>query len=145
MKKLLVSAVAMASLAFGGENMLIKGTSGLSVDETVAKFSNILKEKGIMLFNVFNHSKLAKEAGLEMTETSVVVFGAPKVGTLLMQCEPQIALELPLKFLIYKEGDKTTVAYEDIKNIAKRYDVKNCDVVEKLSAAQANLHKALTE
>ncbi|MDO5046215.1 DUF302 domain-containing protein [Campylobacter sp.] len=145
MKKLLVSVAAMASLAFAGENMLTKGTSALSVDETVAKFSEILKEKGITLFDVFNHSKLAKDAGLEMTETSVVVFGAPKVGTLLMKCEPQIALELPMKFLIYKQDGKTTVAYEDIKNIAKRYNVQNCDIVEKLSGVQANLHKALTK
>lgn len=145
MKKLLISVTTIASLAFGGESMLIKGTNSLSVDETVAKFSNILKEKGVMLFDVFNHSKLAKEAGLEMTETSVVVFGAPKVGTLLMKCEPQIALELPMKFLIYKDGDKTTVAYEDIKNIAKRYGAQNCDIVEKISGIQANFHKALTE
>lgn len=145
MKRFLISVAALAVSAFAGESMLTKGVSALSVDETVAKFSDILKEKGIMLFDVFNHSKLAKEAGLEMSETSVVVFGAPKVGTLLMKCEPQIALELPMKFLIYKDGDKTTVAYEDIKNIAKRYNVQNCDVIEKISGVQANLHKALTK
>lgn len=145
MKRLVIVISAMISLAFGGESVLIKGTNNLSVDESVAKFSNILKEKGILLFDVFNHSKLAKEAGLEMAETSVVVFGAPKVGTLLMKCEPKIALELPLKFLIYKENGKTTIAYEDIKDIAKRYNAQNCEIVEKLSTAQANLHKALVE
>lgn len=76
-----------------------------------------------------------------MQETQVVIFGAPKAGTPLMVCSPKIALELPLKTLIYKnKAGKTIVAYEEIKSIAKRYDTKNCqEIVEKLSKAQQNI------
>ena len=80
-----------------------------------------------------------------MTDTTVVVFGSPKVGTLLMQCKPSVALELPLKFLFYKDGDKTVIAYEDAKNIAARYGAQECEAVGKLSGAQANLLKEVAQ
>ncbi|AII14231.1 hypothetical protein (DUF302 domain) [Campylobacter iguaniorum] len=146
MKKFLLIAALFASFVFGGEKMLVTGFSPLEVGETSTKLQNILNEKGLKIFGVFEHSKLAKEAGLQMSDTVVVAFGAPKAGTPLMQCEPSIALELPLKMVIYKNKDgKTVVAYDDIKNIAKRYDA-NCDeVIAKLSAAQANFFKAITK
>ncbi|CUU68644.1 DUF302 domain-containing protein [Campylobacter hyointestinalis] len=146
MKKVLLIVSLLASLAFAGDKMLVSGVSPLSVDETALKLQNIIKDKGLKIFGMFEHSKLAKEVNLQMNDTVVVAFGAPKAGTPLMQCEPGIALELPLKMLIYKNSDgNTIVAYDDIKNIAKRYNA-NCDeVVNKLSAAQANFFKAVTE
>ena len=110
----------------------------LSVDEAVQKFKNAI-------FDVIEHSKLADKVGLKMTDTTVVVFGSPKVGTLLMQCKPSVALELPLKFLFYKDGDKTVIAYEDAKNIAARYGAQECEAVSKLSGAQANLLKEVAQ
>lgn len=146
MKKVLLIVSLLASLAFAGDKMLVSGVSPLSVDETALKLQNIIKDKWLKIFGVFEHSKLAKEVNLQMNDTVVVAFGAPKAGTPLMQCEPSIALELPLKMLIYKNSDgNTIVAYDDIKNIAKRYNA-NCDeVVNKLSAAQANFFKAVTK
>ncbi|CUU68666.1 DUF302 domain-containing protein [Campylobacter hyointestinalis] len=146
MKKVLLIVSLLASLAFAGDKMLVSGVSPLSVDETALKLQNIIKDKGLKIFGVFEHSKLAKEVNLQMNDTVVVAFGAPKAGTPLMQCEPSIALELPLKMLIYKNSDgNTIVAYDDIKNIAKSYNA-NCDeVVNKLSAAQANFFKAVTK
>ncbi len=146
MKKFLATAAIAASTVFAGD--LVSGNSPLGVDETAAKLQNILTEKGLKVFGVFEHSKLAKEVNLDMTDTVVVAFGAPKAGTPLMQCMPQIALELPLKMVIYKdEAGKTVVAYDDIKNIAKRYgaDAKCGEVVGKLSAAQANFFNAITK
>ncbi|EAJ5693415.1 DUF302 domain-containing protein [Campylobacter fetus] len=146
MKKILLLASLLVGFAFAGDKMLVTGFSPLGVDETAAKLQNILKEKGLKVFGVFEHSKLAKEVNLEMRDTVVVAFGAPKAGTPLMQCEPSIALELPLKMVIYKDNDsKTVVAYRDIKDIAKSYGA-NCDeVVNKLSAAQLNFFKAITK
>lgn len=144
MKKIILSAAMAAVTAFGGD-MLTTGISPLGVDETTDKLANIVKEKGLMLFDVVAHSKLAKEAGLEMTDTNVVIFGSPKVGTLLMQCSPAIALELPMKFLIYKKESKTVVAYEDVKSIAARYGAGDCAPVAKMSELQANLLKAVSK
>lgn len=142
MKKTIAS-LALATLPLFA-NHLVEHKTNLSVDEVVTKATKILQEKNLKIFSVFEHSKLAKDVNLEMTDTSVIVFGSPKVGTLLMQCSPKIALELPLKFLVYKAGNETILAYEDIKNIAKRYDA-NCEITEKLSIAQENLAKAITK
>ena len=115
-----------------------------SVEETREILESILKEKNIKIFDVFEHSELAEEAGLKIPDTEVVVYGNPKVGTLLMQINPQIAYELPLRFLIHSKNGKTEVAYEDIKHIARQYRVKS-DVVNKISALQADLAKELQE
>lgn len=146
MKKILLLVALLVSFAFGGNNMLVSGFSSFSVVETSMKLQQILKEKGLKIFGVFEHSKLAKEANLDMRDTIVVAFGSPKAGTPLMKCEPSIALELPLKILIYQDDNgKTIVAYDDIKNIAHRYGANCGEIIEKLSLAQANFFKAITK
>lgn len=140
MKKLLILTL-FSVLSFA---KLVEGVSPLSVEDTSAKLQNILTKKGVKIFSVFNHSLEAKNVDLSMQDTQVVVFGAPKMGTPLMKCEPFLAIELPLKFLIFKKGDKTIVAYEDLKEVVKRYDAKKCnEIVNKLSKAQENFYKSI--
>lgn len=146
MKKVIALAF-LATFLIGGENMLVEGKSALDVKQTSEKLQNILKSKGLDIFSVIKHSDEAKKVNLDMQDTQVVIFGSPKAGTPLMQCSPKIALELPLKMLIYKnKKNETIVAYEDIKNAATRYDTKNCEeIILKLSKAQENFFKAITK
>ncbi|WP_297936599.1 DUF302 domain-containing protein [uncultured Campylobacter sp.] len=146
MKKSIVTFAAATALA-GALNAshLTTAQSDLSVDEAVKKFEKVVASRNITVFDVIEHSKLADKVGLKMADTTVVIVGSPKVGTLLMQCEPKIALEMPLKFLFYKDGDKTVIAYEDVKDIATRYGAQECEAVSKLSAAQANLLNDMTK
>lgn len=146
MKKIALSALLVSSFLFGSSQTLTQGESSVGVQETSLKLQEFLESKKINVFSVIKHSDEAKKVNLDMQETEVVIFGAPKVGTPLMACSPKIALELPLKMLIYKnKAGKTIVAYEDIKSIAKRYDTKNCqEIVEKLSKAQNNIFKVVT-
>lgn len=146
MKKSIVTFAAATALA-GALNAshLTTAQSNLSVDEAVKKFEKVVASRNITVFDVIEHSKLADKVGLKMADTTVVIVGSPKVGTLLMQCEPKIALEMPLKFLFYKDGDKTVIAYEDVKDIATRYGAQECEAVGKLSAAQANLLNDMTK
>lgn len=146
MKKSIVTLAAATALA-GALNAshLTTAQSDLSVDEAVKKFEKVVASRNITVFDVIEHSKLADKVGLKMADTTVVIVGSPKVGTLLMQCEPKIALEMPLKFLFYKDGDKTVIAYEDVKDIATRYGAQECEAVSKLSATQANLLKDMTK
>lgn len=147
MRKIIFSLCVLTSTFLLGGDMLITGKSDLSVADTSKKLQNLLKEKGVNVFAVIEHSKEAKKAGLDMSDTEVVVFGAPKAGTPLMQCEPKLALELPLKILIYKDKEgKTEVAYESLQDVAKRYDASKCqEIVNKLSKAQENFFKAITK
>ena len=67
------------------QNLLIKKKSAFSVQETVEKLKVLLTEKGITVFSQINHSQNAKNIGLELNDSQVIIFGNPKIGTLMMQ------------------------------------------------------------
>ena len=69
-------------------------------EETVERLESVLKEKGVKLFSVIDHSGEARAAGLEMPATRVLIFGSPKAGTPVILAAPSVALDLPLKVLV---------------------------------------------
>ena len=75
-----------------------------SVDGTVAKLEQILQAKGVKLFTMIDHSGEAEKAGLQMRPTKLLIFGNPKAGTPLMIASPSIAIDLPLKILVWEDG-----------------------------------------
>jgi uncharacterized protein (DUF302 family) len=75
-----------------------------SVDETVGNLQALLQAKGIKLFAVIDHSGEAHTAGLQMRPTKLLIFGNPKAGTPLMLAAPSIALDLPLKLLVWEDA-----------------------------------------
>jgi uncharacterized protein (DUF302 family) len=82
-----------------------------SVAETVAKLSGVITAKGMRLFAVIDQAAEARRAGLELRETTLIIFGSPKAGTAVMAASPLAALDLPLKVLIWADGDQTEVSY----------------------------------
>ena len=74
-----------------------------SVDETLANLAGLLAAKGVTVFAVVDHSGEAAKVGLSMRPTKLVIFGSPKAGTPLMQASPSIAIDLPLKILIWED------------------------------------------
>ena len=103
---------------------LVTKLSPLSVPETVARLSEVLAEKGVKLFAVIDHSGEAAAAGLELRDTKVVIFGAPKAGTPVMQAVPVAALDLPLKVLVWADGDQTKLTYTAPAALAARYGLE---------------------
>jgi uncharacterized protein (DUF302 family) len=75
------------------------------VDKTLERLQSILTEKGVAIFAVVDHSGEAAKAGMEMRPTKLVVFGNPKGGTPLMIAAPSVAIDLPLKALIWEDSD----------------------------------------
>ncbi len=75
-----------------------------SVDETVERVKNILAAKGVILFALVDHSGEAAKAGMTMRPTKLLIFGNPKAGTPLMQAAPSIAIDLPLKILVWEDA-----------------------------------------
>jgi uncharacterized protein (DUF302 family) len=73
------------------------------------------------VFAIINHSDTAHEAGLELPETSVIIFGKPEAGTPVMNAAPLMALELPLKVLIWEDEGRTRVSYTTPGALAERY------------------------
>lgn len=117
------------------ENGLITIESQHSVDGTVTNLQKLLDEKGIKLFAVIDHSGEAAKAGLEMPNTKLLIFGNPKAGTPLMQSAPTIAIDLPLKILVWetKEG-KAQISYNSPEYLANRHGL-SADLMQPLNGA----------
>lgn len=97
-------------------NPLIVKTTHLSVDATIARLKEIIhskKDKGMTVFSVIDHKAGAARVGLELVDTQVIIFGNPNIGTKLMQANPQIALDLPMKILVYHDGQLTKIVYRN--------------------------------
>jgi uncharacterized protein (DUF302 family) len=98
-------------------------TSPLSVEESVARLSEILAAKGIKLFTVVDHSGEAEAVGLQLRDTKLVIFGNPTAGTPIMQAAPLAALDLPMKILVWADGEQTKLSYTSPAALAERYDL----------------------
>ncbi|HEX4426743.1 MAG TPA: DUF302 domain-containing protein, partial [Terriglobales bacterium] len=93
-------------------NGIVDLPSSHSVDQTVEKLKSILQAKGVTLFALIDHSGEAEKVGLKMLPTKLLIFGSPKGGTPLMLAAPSIAIDLPLKILIWEDGQgKVWVSY----------------------------------
>jgi uncharacterized protein (DUF302 family) len=96
-------------------------TSPRSVADTVARLQSLAEGKGMKVFAVIDHSGEAKQAGLQLRETKVVIFGSPQAGTPVMDAVPLAALDLPLKVLVWSEDGQTKLAYTAPSTLAARY------------------------
>ena len=92
-----------------------------SVAETVERLRQVLDSRGVTVFAVVDHSGEARAVGLELRDTSVVIFGSPLAGTPVKQAAPLAALDLPLKVLVWADGDQTRIDYTSPSDLAARY------------------------
>jgi uncharacterized protein (DUF302 family) len=117
------------------DDQLVTKLSARSVDETVARLSELLADKGIKLFAVIDHSGEAEANGLELRDTKVVIFGSPKAGTPVMQAVPLVALDLPLKVLVWSDDGQTKLTYTSPAALADRYGLDD-ELAARLAAIE---------
>lgn len=125
-----------------GPTGLIVKSSPYSVGETETRFKKILETNGLNLFATVDHAQNASGVGLELRPTRVVIFGNPKLGTPLMQCQPTIAIDLPQKVLIWEdEQGQTQLAYNDPQYLGGRHRLDGCGVeaIKTVAGALNNL------
>jgi uncharacterized protein (DUF302 family)/uncharacterized membrane protein YidH (DUF202 family) len=128
------------SMASTTNNGIVNRPSNHSADETVEKLKSILQAKGVMLFALVDHSGEAKKVGLKMRPTKLLIFGSPTAGTPLMLAAPSIAIDLPLKILVWEDGQgKVWVSYNSPAYLQQRHGLpqellQNIAVVEALAA-----------
>jgi uncharacterized protein (DUF302 family) len=104
------------------DNGIVNKPSNHSVDETLRKLQDLLETKGIAIFALVDHSGEAKKVGMQMPNTKLLIFGNPKGGTPLMLATPSIAIDLPLKILIWEdEQGQSWVSYNDPQYLAERH------------------------
>ncbi len=94
------------------------------VDAALDKLKGILDSQGVKIFALIDHSGEAEKAGMPMRNTKLLIFGNPKGGTPLMLAAPTVALDLPLKILVWEDADgKTWLTYNSVEFIRKRHNL----------------------
>ncbi|MCX4025788.1 DUF302 domain-containing protein [Endozoicomonas sp. SM1973] len=132
-KQLLLTTFAMALSVNIWASGLEQISSNHSVDQTtenLVKELNKLKDKGVRVFTVIDHMDNAKNVGLKLPPTKLVIFGNPNVGTKLMQCAHTTAIDLPQKYLVYQnKSGQTVITYNNPRYLAERHQMKGCEAV----------------
>jgi uncharacterized protein (DUF302 family) len=115
---------------------IVTKLSPRSVTDTVARLSALVAEKGLKLFALIDHSGEAEAIGLHLRETKVVIFGSPQAGTPVMDASPLAALDLPLKVLIWADGEQTKLSYTATAELAARHGL-NDELAKRLAGIDA--------
>ena len=102
------------------DNGILQRPSNHSVDETVKRLKGIVQARGLTLFALVDHSGEAEKVGMKMLPTKLLIFGSPKGGTPVMMAAPSIAIDLPLKVLIWEDSQgRVWVSYNSPEYLAK--------------------------
>jgi uncharacterized protein (DUF302 family) len=110
-------------------------SSPYSVQETLRRIESLLQEKGLTIFCRVDHSGEAEKVGLKMRATQLILFGSPKAGTPVMVASPTIAIDLPLKALVWEDaGGKVWVSYNSPEYLQQRHNVPS-ELIKNISAA----------
>jgi uncharacterized protein (DUF302 family)/uncharacterized membrane protein YidH (DUF202 family) len=121
---------------------IIDTPSTHSVDQTVEKLREILQAKGVALFALVDHSGEAEKVGMKMRPTKLLIFGSPKAGTPLMQAAPSVAIDLPLKLLVWEDGQgKVWISYNSPEYLKERHGLPQ-DLLQNIAVAGALATKA---
>jgi uncharacterized protein (DUF302 family) len=108
--------------AGAGAAGVVTKVSPRAAGETVARLLELLSSKNIKVFAVIDQQAEARAVGLDLRETTLVIFGNPAAGTGVMAASPLAALDLPLKVLVWAEpGQGTFVSYTAPAALASRY------------------------
>jgi uncharacterized protein (DUF302 family) len=106
------------------DNGLIHMSSPHTVLETLARLETIVQAKGLTILARIDHSGDAAKAGLKMQPTKLLIFGNAKSGTPLMVASPSVAIDLPLKALVWQDNDgKVWLSYNNPDYLKGRHGI----------------------
>ena len=147
--QMLIAAVllAMSSAHALADDGLVTRPSSFTVSETVEKFEAAIRAKaagGWVVFSRIDHAAAAREAGLAMRPRTVIIFGNPKGGTPPMTKSATLAIDLPMKALVWQDDqDKVWLTYNASEYSAKMIYPRHGLAVP--DEAAAGLEKFLAE
>lgn len=105
------------------QELIIKESSKSPLQIVEVLKSNI-KSMDMNLVQHINHTEAADKVNMDLSPTHVLIFGNPEVGTRLMKADPMVAIELPLKILVWEQNGKTMIAYRDPNYLMQNYKLK---------------------
>jgi len=118
-------------------------------ETTVIKFKNIIEKKGLTLFNTIDHKANATGVQLNLKPETLIVFGNPKIGTMLMQCNSSMGLELPLRVLISQSYEGiTTLTYTNPEYWTLKHAIKDkkcLNIIGKIKIALGKITQKASE
>jgi uncharacterized protein (DUF302 family) len=122
---------------------IVTRSSPFSVEETMKRLQEIIRSHNLTLFAHIDHSGEARRVGLTMQETHVLIFGNPKGGTPLMIASPLLALDLPLKVLVWQSADdQVWVSTNSVTYLRDRYAIPQ-ELVGNIAVVDAIIQQAL--
>ena len=113
----------MTEIGATDQTQIVTKLSQRSVAGTVTRLTGMLTGKGMKLFAVIDQAAEARQAGLTLRDTVLVIFGNPAAGTPVMDAFPLAALDLPLKILVWADGAQTKVSYYSPAALAARHQL----------------------
>ncbi|WP_194775719.1 DUF302 domain-containing protein [Pararhodonellum marinum] len=129
---LLTTSFSMLATA---QDLIVKQSNN-DHETTLKKLKFGINDMGLNLVQHIDHAEAAGKANMDLNPTDVLIFGNPEVGTKLMKENPQVAIELPLKILVYKEGSITFIGYENPNRLIQTYQLDNQrEVLSKMKEA----------
>jgi len=113
------------------------------VEETLERLQEAIHSRNLSLFAHIDHSGEAKRVGLKMQEAHVLIFGSPKAGTSLMIASPLLALDLPLKMLVWQdEDDRVWVSSTSAAYLRVRYSIPQ-ELIGNIAGVDALIEQTL--
>lgn len=104
-----------------GDDAVVTKLSPWSVADTLARLSAVLAARGMVVFALIDHSGNARDLGLDLRDTKLVIFGSPSAATSVIDAAPLAALDLPWRVVVWRHGYQTLVSYPGPAAVARRY------------------------
>lgn len=125
MRRLLaLTFLVISAASTAGDIGIVSKPSRYSVSDTVSRLESVLKDKGMTIFAKIDHAEQAKQSGLDMRPMQLLVFGNPKGGTPVMKAAPLAGIDLPLKALVWQDGEgKVWLSYNSAAYLQERHDL----------------------
>ena len=120
----------------GLDEKVVTKLSPWSMADTLARLSAVVAARGMEVFAVIDHSGKARDVGLDLRDTKLVIFGSPSAATPVMEAAPLAALDLPLRVVVWEDGYQTLVSYPAPAAVARRYGLDG-DLADALASIDA--------
>jgi uncharacterized protein (DUF302 family) len=116
------------------DNGIVTLASNHAVDETTARLQRAMQDKGLTLFALVDHGGEAAKVSMKMPPTKLLIFGSPKAGTPLMIASPSIAIDLPLKLLVWEDtAGRVWISYNSAEYLRDRHHLPR-ELVQNIAA-----------
>jgi uncharacterized protein (DUF302 family) len=120
------AARAADTPAGAAEDGIVTTRSAYPMAETIDRITRDVAAKGILLFEVIDQAKLAKDAGIELRPSTLIVFGNPPLGTLFLTARAEAGLDWPVRLLVFEDAwGQVRTAHTDFDWIARRHGIEN--------------------